>query len=81
MPEMDGFEFVDEIRRDEKTRHLPLIVLTAADLSDEDHRRLSGGIRKILRKRVGGKDEVLSSLREVIADCLRLGHVGHREQT
>jgi signal transduction histidine kinase/CheY-like chemotaxis protein/HAMP domain-containing protein len=80
MPEMDGFEFVDEIRRDEKTRHLPLIVLTAADLSDEDHRRLSGGIRKILRKRVGGKDEVLSSLREVIADCLRRGHVGHREQ-
>ncbi|MBQ0824702.1 response regulator [Microvirga sp. HBU67558] len=80
MPEMDGFEFVDEIRRDEKTRHLPLIVLTAADLSDDDHRRLSGGIRKILRKRLGGKDEVLSSLREVIADCMRPGHAGHRER-
>jgi adenylate cyclase len=79
MPEMDGFEFVDEIRRDEKTRHLPLIVLTAADLSDEDHRRLSGGIRKILHKRPGGKDEVLSTLRDVIADCLRHGHADHRE--
>jgi signal transduction histidine kinase/CheY-like chemotaxis protein/HAMP domain-containing protein len=80
MPEMDGFEFIDEIRRDEKTRHIPLIVLTAADLSDEDLRRLNGGIQKILRKRSGGKDEVLSSLREVIADCLRLGRVDHRER-
>ncbi|QRM30219.1 response regulator [Microvirga sp. VF16] len=79
MPEMDGFEFVDEIRRDEKTRHIPVIVLTAADLSDEDHRRLSGGIRKILRKRLGGKDEVLSTLREVIADCLRLGRIDYQE--
>jgi CheY-like chemotaxis protein len=80
MPEMDGFEFVDVIRRDEKTRHLPLIALTAAELSEEDHRRLSGGVRKILRKRLGGKDEVLSSLREVIADCLRLGRVDHQER-
>ncbi len=81
MPELDGFEFVDEIRRDEKTRHLPLIVLTAADLSSEDLRRLNGGIGRILRKRPGGKDEVLSTLREVIVDCLRLGRVHHRERT
>jgi CheY-like chemotaxis protein len=80
MPEMDGFEFVDEMRRDEKTRHIPLIVLTAADLSSEDHRRLSGGIRKILRKRLGGKDEMLSSLREIIADCLRRGRISRQER-
>jgi signal transduction histidine kinase/DNA-binding response OmpR family regulator/HAMP domain-containing protein len=80
MPEMDGFEFVDEMRRDEQTRHIPLIVLTAADLSSEDHRRLSGGIRKILRKRLGGKDEVLSSLREIIADCLRRGRISRQER-
>lgn len=80
MPEMDGFEFVDEIRRDEKTRHLPLIVLTAADLSEEDHRRLSGSIQKILHKRLGGKDEVLSTLRDVIADCLQLDRAEHRER-
>jgi len=80
MPELDGFEFVDEIRRDEKTRHIPLIVLTAADLSDEDLQRLNGSILRVLRKRPGGKDEVLSTLREVIADCLRPGRVDHRER-
>jgi adenylate cyclase len=80
MPEMDGFEFVDEISRHEETRHLPLIVLTAADLDQEAHRRLSGGIRRILRKRMGGRDEVLATLRDVIADCLRPGRLEHQER-
>ena len=80
MPEMDGFEFVDEVRRKEETRHLPLIVLTAADVDEEAQRRLSGGIRRILRKRLGDRDEVLATLRDVIADCLRLGRPEHQEQ-
>jgi len=77
---MDGFEFVDEISQHEETRHLPLIVLTAADLDQEAHRRLSGGIRRILRKRMGGRDEVLATLRDVIADCLRPGRLEHQER-
>jgi len=80
MPEMDGFEFVDEIHRREETRHLPLIVLTAADVDEEAQRRLSGGIQRILRKRLGDRDEVLTTLRDVIADCLRLGRPEHQEQ-
>ncbi|MBD2745464.1 response regulator [Microvirga sp. BT688] len=80
MPEMDGFELVDEIRRSEEMRHLPLIVLTAADVDEEAQRRLSGGIRRILRKKLGDRDEVLATLRDVIADCLRLGRVEHQEK-
>jgi adenylate cyclase len=80
MPEMDGFEFIDEIRRHEETRHLPLIVLTAADLNEADHNRLSGGIQRLLRKRPGGREEVLTTLREVIADRLRLGRMDHQER-
>lgn len=80
MPEMDGFEFVDEIHRKEETRHLPLVVLTAADVDEEAQRRLSGGIRKILRKKLGGRDEVIATLRDVIADCLRLSQPEHQER-
>ncbi|MBJ6123851.1 response regulator [Microvirga splendida] len=80
MPEMDGFEFVDEIHRKEETRHLPLVVLTAADVDEEAQRRLSGGIRKILQKKLGGRDEVIATLRDVIADCLRLSQPEHQER-
>jgi CheY-like chemotaxis protein len=36
MPEMDGFELIEELRHDEVWRWLPVVV-TAAELSDEDH--------------------------------------------
>jgi len=80
MPEMDGFELVDEIHRNDETRHIPLIVLTAAEVDEDAQRRLSGGIQRILRKRLGGRDEVLATLRDVIADCLRLGRPEHQER-
>jgi hypothetical protein len=56
-------------------------VLTAADLDEEEHRRLNGSIERILRKRPDGREEVLATLREVIADCLRLGRVNNQERT
>jgi CheY-like chemotaxis protein len=80
MPEMNGFEFVEAIRGRKETHHLPVIVLTAADLDEEGHRRLNGGIERILRKRPGGREEVLVTLREVIADCLQLGRANNRER-
>jgi len=55
-------------------------VLTAADVDEEAQRRLSGGIRRILRKKLGDRDEVLATLRDVIADCLRLGRLEHQER-
>jgi hypothetical protein len=58
-----------------------VIVLTAADLDEEEHRRLNGSIERILRKRPDGREEVLATLREVIADCLRLGRVNNQERT
>src|SRR5439155_22132431 len=39
MPEMDGFEFMDALRRRGDGKRLPVIVITAKDLTEEDHRR------------------------------------------
>jgi CheY-like chemotaxis protein len=80
MPEMDGFEFVEELRQHEETRHLPIVVLTAADLSEEDYDRLNGSIKRILHKRPSGREEILSTMREVVADCLRLRRTNDQEQ-
>jgi adenylate cyclase len=45
MPEMDGFEFLAEFRKDSKFASTPVIVVTAADLSPADRHRLDGGSR------------------------------------
>ncbi|MDX1489041.1 MAG: response regulator, partial [Acidiferrobacterales bacterium] len=42
MPEMDGFQFLDHVRTDERWRSIPIIVITAKDLTAEDRRRLNG---------------------------------------
>ena len=46
MPEMDGFEFLDEVRRHEEWRDIPVIVITARDVTAEDRARLNGAGRE-----------------------------------
>jgi GAF domain-containing protein/DNA-binding response OmpR family regulator len=67
MPEMDGFEFVAELRRHEGWRGVPIVVITAKDLTREDHERLNGYVQKILQKGAHGRDELLAEVRELVA--------------
>jgi adenylate cyclase len=66
MPEMDGFEFLTRLRAEPGPR-IPVVVVTAADLTEENRRRLSGAVEKILLKQASSRDELLSSLRELVA--------------
>jgi len=50
MPEMDGFEFVRVLRQDEKNRNIPVLVLTAMDLSPEEERHLSQHTQQVFTK-------------------------------
>ena len=67
MPEMDGFEFVAEFRRHEPWRAIPIIVVTAKDLSHDDRERLNGYVQKILQKGTHGRAELLAEVRELVA--------------
>jgi CheY-like chemotaxis protein len=67
MPEMDGFEFVTEFRRHQAWRAIPIVVITARDLSREDHERLNGYVQKILQKGTPGRDQLLAEVRELVA--------------
>lgn len=59
MPEMDGFEFLAELRATPEFRAIPVVIVTAADLTDEQRRRLQGGVEQILQKAAYGQDELL----------------------
>jgi len=67
MPEMDGFEVVATIRNDARWRSIPVVVITAKDLTDEDRARLNGGVDRIFRKGSIPRDELLRELRLLLA--------------
>jgi len=66
MPEMDGFDFLEELRGDEAGRHVPVVVITARDLTAEDHRRLNGSVERILQKGAYGREELLAEVRRLV---------------
>jgi len=70
MPEMDGFEFVAELRRHEGWRAIPIVVITARDLSRDDRERLNGHVEKILQKGTYDRDELLAEVRELVASSV-----------
>jgi len=66
MPEMDGFEFLAEFRKNTKFASTPVIVVTAADLSPADRHRLNGGVEYILEKAASNREDFLRQIRSLI---------------
>ena len=73
MPEMDGFRFLTELRQNEAWRSIPVVVLTARDLSSEERLRLRGQVETILQKGASSREELLREVRKVVADCAGRG--------
>ncbi|HZP79083.1 MAG TPA: response regulator [Pseudolabrys sp.] len=68
MPEMDGFEFLEEMRRSVEWRDIPVVIVTAKDLTDDDRKRLNGGVERIIQKT--DRDEMLREMRSALAKCV-----------
>ena len=62
MPEMDGFEFAEKLREKKECLDIPVVVITAKDLTKEDHSRLKGNVEAIMQKGSYNKDELLSEV-------------------
>jgi CheY-like chemotaxis protein len=66
MPEMDGFEFLQVLRRQPANERLPVIVLTAKELTVEERQRLNGKVADILQKGAYSKEQLLQEIRELV---------------
>jgi len=66
MPVMDGFTFVEEFQKLPSSKNVPIVVLTAKDLTPEDRKRLNSHVERVLAK---GKETeiVLSTVLDFVA--------------
>jgi PAS domain S-box-containing protein len=67
MPGMDGFELLAALQQREELRSVPIVLLTAKDLTATDRQRLSGSIDKMLRKGSLGHEQLLAEIEAVLA--------------
>jgi signal transduction histidine kinase/CheY-like chemotaxis protein len=81
MPEMDGFEFLAELRRQAAWRDIPVVVLTAKDLTEEDRRRLNGEVERIIEKGAYGRDELLDEVGRLLAAAIGRREPGATSET
>jgi PAS domain S-box-containing protein len=67
MPEMDGFEFLSELRQQPAFADVPVIVVTAKELTAEDVRTLSGQTERIIAKDQAYLTELAAAVRGRLA--------------
>lgn len=66
MPEVSGFEVARALRESEPTARIPILVLTAKDLTAGDHARLDSDVSAILEKSDFRSDDLLAELRRAL---------------
>ena len=73
MPELDGMGVLAAMQADEKLRGIPVIVLTAQTLMQEEMALLAGGVTAVLQKGMFTADETLAHIEQALARDKRLG--------
>jgi len=71
MPHVDGFEVLSTMRADPRLVDVPVVVLTAMTLGDEDLARLRGQVESLLLKGSLASDALLDEVLHVVRRCTR----------
>lgn len=71
MPVMDGFQFIKEMRKNNDWADIPVVTLTAIDLTTEQRASLDGQVEIILDKKQLSPIELLQKLRELVVAFVR----------
>jgi CheY-like chemotaxis protein len=79
MPEMDGFTFVEALRQQDAWRSIPIVVVTAKDLTPDDRQRLNGYVEQILQKGAYSQEALLHEVRHLVAAYVQPERPGPEE--
>jgi signal transduction histidine kinase/CheY-like chemotaxis protein len=70
MPEMDGFEFIHELRKNPERCEIPVIVVTAKELTEEDCEQLNGYVEKIFQKGSYDRQRLLEEVHHFLVKAI-----------
>lgn len=68
MPVLDGFGVLEALQADEELRTIPVIVITAKELTPDERARLSGHVQALLQKGDFTDEELLRELSEHVSE-------------
>lgn len=66
MPDMDGFEVIRHLKKSEKTKGIPIIIVSAKELTQEEIEYLSNSIERIIRKGNFTKEDLLRDIKRAL---------------
>jgi signal transduction histidine kinase/DNA-binding response OmpR family regulator len=66
MPEMDGFEVLDALAAHPQWREIPVIVITAKQLTAAERERLLGQARKVIEKGGASRLDIVAAINEAV---------------
>jgi CheY-like chemotaxis protein len=66
MPVMNGFDFIRELRKNKDWQDIPVVILTAKDLTLEDRLQLKGNVERVYQKGEYNRDQLLNEVRELV---------------
>jgi signal transduction histidine kinase/CheY-like chemotaxis protein len=72
MPVMDGFQFLALLRQNPEFVNIPVVVITAKDLTPEERQRLTGSVSQIIQKGAVDRERLLRDITAKIAQSKKL---------
>lgn len=73
MPEMDGFEVLTALHTRADWEAIPVIVITAKELTAEDRQRLNGNVSRVLQKGQLTREDLLEQVSRLVVARVRSG--------
>jgi CheY-like chemotaxis protein len=73
MPEMDGFQFLHELREHPEWGGIPVVVVTAKELTPEESEELNGTVAQVFSKGSFSTEDLLQHLRKRVRQHLNAG--------
>ncbi len=71
MPDVDGIEFLEILRKNEEWRLIPVILITAKDLTPDERSRVSDKVEQVLQKGSYSGEDLIREIQDLMASAYR----------